>query len=118
MSNAAKTCLQAKSGRKRSLVPVPTEVPRAPVKPESLQSTLERRLRRTYRRVLELQKPFWPWTLLNKVRAQIHKLTKTFPELSDSVNLMFCPLNLLMPFFNALSVRVMLLLTEGWRGET
>eukprot|EP00435_Cladocopium_sp_Y103_P054690 s2232_g17.t2 len=83
LSNAAETCLQAKPGRKRSSVPAPTQVPRAPVKPETLQSTLERRLRRTYRRVLELQKPTWPWTLLNKVRGQIHKLTRVFPELSE-----------------------------------
>ena len=83
LSNAAETCLQAKPGRKRSSVPAPTQVPRAPVKPQALQSTLERRLRRTHRRVMELQRPVWPWTLLNKVRGQIHKLTKAFPELSE-----------------------------------
>eukprot|EP00438_Fugacium_kawagutii_P015483 Skav232944 [mRNA] locus=scaffold1860:13657:17073:- [translate_table: standard] len=83
LSNAAEVCLQAKPGRKRSSVPAPSQVPRAPVKPATLQSTLERRLRRTHRRVLELQKPGWPWHLLKKVQDELRKFAKVFPELTE-----------------------------------
>ena len=83
LSNAAEICLQAKPGRKRSSVPAPSQVPRAPVKPDTLQTTLERRLRRTYRRVLELQKPSWPWRLLNKVREELRRFARIFPELTE-----------------------------------
>ncbi|CAK8995424.1 LINE-1 retrotransposable element ORF2 protein (ORF2p) (Long interspersed element-1) (L1) (Retrovirus-related Pol polyprotein LINE-1) [Includes: Reverse transcriptase [Durusdinium trenchii] len=63
--------------------PLQLQVPRAPVKPDTLQTTLERRLRRTYRRVLELQKPSWPWRLLNKVREELRRFARIFPELTE-----------------------------------
>lgn len=66
LSDHAEFCLKALPGRKRSKVPQPTQAAKAPVKPELIQSVLERRLRRTKRRLHEVQKLSAPWTLVRK----------------------------------------------------
>ena len=76
-------CLKALPGRKRSKVPQPTQAAKAPVKPELIQSVLERRLRRTKRRLHEVQKLSASWTLVRKVSLEVNKLSTTYPELSE-----------------------------------
>lgn len=83
LSDHAEICLQAQQGRKRSTVPEPVQAATAPVKPESIQSVLERRLRRTHRRLQEVQKPGAPCSLVRKVRLELLRLAHHFPELSE-----------------------------------
>ena len=83
LSDHAEFVLQAKPERKRSQVPAPTQVAPQNTKVHKLQSVLERRLRRTLRRLDELQQSHAPWNLRVKVQDALVYLCKHFPELSE-----------------------------------
>ena len=83
LSDCAESVLQPQPGRKRSKIPSPTQCCLAPTKVERVQSVLERRARRTLRRLCEMQKPCSPWCLVRKIRCDLVYLQKHFPELSE-----------------------------------
>ena len=83
ISDTAGACLQPSAGRKRSLVPEPTQAAQAPVKVEALQSMRERKLRRPHRRLMKLRKISAPWSLVRKVRQDIASFCPSFPELAE-----------------------------------
>ena len=88
LSDHAESLLQPHSvGRSRTTVPGPTCVATAPTKVERLQTVLERRLRRTLRRLAELQKTDADWSLARKVLNALPYLQKHFPELTEVQNL-------------------------------
>ncbi len=80
ISDTAETCLQPSAGRKRSLVPEPTQVA---VKVEAFQSMRKHKLRRLHRRLMELRKLFAPWSLVRKVRQDIARFCPSFPEIGE-----------------------------------
>ena len=83
LSNSCEQMLDPGQGRPRAKVPRPTVAASAPVKQHALQSVRERRLRRTLRRLEELGKPQAPWRIVPKVRAELDKLQRSYPELSE-----------------------------------
>ena len=83
LSDSAEQLLVPKPGRKRSAIPKPVQVAQRPVQADRLQSILERRLRRTQRRVLESQKPQAPLSLADKISRDLVYFQKHFPELSE-----------------------------------